>query len=381
MTFTEFLVKRRIDEAAFAAGDAGRYAQWQTLYAQMHPNSFYNSVKMVLNDVRRRFHLAQAPVEAVPAPAKPKPVIRRAPSAAPVADATEQAPVSRQPAEIVAQQSAPMMEEKKTEEVSSSETSKPAKPRPVFKRPAPAPAASEQAPASPEKSEPVPEIPAPAPRPRPVFKRPSAAASVPDQQPVEKAPEPKAESPAVDSPTPPRPRPVFKRPAATPETKADEIVGQEPFLASNPENSPKTELESGAVSTSAAEAKPATPRPRPVFKRPSAEVKGEGSTEELSSLNQPLPEPTQEPTVETTHSAKPPRPRPVFKRPSAPVEPENEEQVPASFSASNPENRPKTEEAGDIESAPEPTPSAKTPRPRPIFKRPGPPAQGDGNPK
>ncbi|AMM51185.1 hypothetical protein TH61_08335 [Rufibacter sp. DG15C] len=377
MTFSEFLVKRRIEESAFAAEDAPRYAQWQTLYAQMHPNSFYNSVKMVLNDVRRRFHLAQvSAAEAVAAPAKPKPVIRRAPSAVPAEPTSEQAPVSRQPAEIVAQQSASVLEEKKTEEAVSQEIPKPAKPRPVFKRPA---QAAEEIAASEEKSESAPETPVTAPRPRPVFKRPSAAA--PDQPTKEKAPEPKAESPAGDSPKPPKPRPVFKRPAATPETKADEVDGQEPFLASNPENSPKTELESGAVSTSTADAKPATPRPRPVFKRPSAEVKGEGSTEELSSSKQPLPEQPEAPTIEVIPSAKPPRPRPVFKRPALSTESVQDKPKDVSFSAQNPENRPKTEDMPSAEGAPEETPSPKTPRPRPIFKRPSPSAEGDGNPK
>ncbi len=79
MTFEEDLTKRRIDITAFAAGDPARYAEWKAMYGQMHPNSFYVSVKMVLNDVRRKFWLAEAAkpvVTATDAPAKP--VTRRA---------------------------------------------------------------------------------------------------------------------------------------------------------------------------------------------------------------------------------------------------------------------------------------------------------------
>ncbi|MDX5437093.1 MAG: hypothetical protein LPK03_07855, partial [Pontibacter sp.] len=52
MTFEEYLVKKRINKAAFAAEDPARYEAWEEMYAQMHPNSFYVAVKMVLNNVR-----------------------------------------------------------------------------------------------------------------------------------------------------------------------------------------------------------------------------------------------------------------------------------------------------------------------------------------
>jgi hypothetical protein len=379
MTFTEFLVKRRIDEAAFATGDAVRYAQWQTLYAQMHPNSFYNSVKMVLNDVRLRFHLAQVPAEAVAAPAKPRPVIRRAPSSTPAETPAEQAPVSKQPAEIVAQQSAPAPTEKPIAVETGEATAKPAKPRPVFKRPAPATAAGEDTPAPEKNSEPVPEIPAAAPRPRPVFKRPTAATSASEGPAGEKPVEPKVEGSTPESPKPPRSRPVFKRPSPEAETKPEETVTGEPFLASNPESSPKADADV-SIEPAPVESKTATPRPRPVFKRPSAEVNVEGNMVEASPAKEPQTEVTQEgASVESTPAKKPPRPRPVFKRPPVASEPIKEEEKAATFSGQNPENRPKPEEAPGSKPSPDAIPQPKTPRPRPIFKRPSPPSEGDGN--
>jgi hypothetical protein len=77
MTFEEDLTKRRIDVAAFAAGDPQRYAEWRGMYAQMHPNSFYGALKMVINDVRRRFWLAEA-LKPAAAEAPAKPAVRRA---------------------------------------------------------------------------------------------------------------------------------------------------------------------------------------------------------------------------------------------------------------------------------------------------------------
>src|SRR6476620_2318529 len=61
MTFEEFLTKRRVNVADFAAGEPQRFAEWQQWFGQMHPESFYTMVKMVLNDVRRKFWLAEVP--------------------------------------------------------------------------------------------------------------------------------------------------------------------------------------------------------------------------------------------------------------------------------------------------------------------------------
>ena len=59
MTFEEYLVKKRINTAAFAAGDPARFVAWADMYTQMHQNSFYIATKMVINDVRLRYHLAE----------------------------------------------------------------------------------------------------------------------------------------------------------------------------------------------------------------------------------------------------------------------------------------------------------------------------------
>ena len=72
--------KRKIDETAFAEADQERYAEWKEMYAEMHPNSFYAAVKMVINDVRRRYWLREAvrPAQEPREVEQPKAVVRRA---------------------------------------------------------------------------------------------------------------------------------------------------------------------------------------------------------------------------------------------------------------------------------------------------------------
>src|SRR5688572_15163512 len=67
MTFEEYLTKRRVNVAAFAAAEPQRFAEWQNWFGQMHPESFYTMVKMVLNDVRRNYWLAEVPKPAATA--------------------------------------------------------------------------------------------------------------------------------------------------------------------------------------------------------------------------------------------------------------------------------------------------------------------------
>ncbi len=57
MTFSEYLLQKKIDEAAFREGDPDRYAEWKELFEQVHPESFTLQKKFYLNDIRRRFQL------------------------------------------------------------------------------------------------------------------------------------------------------------------------------------------------------------------------------------------------------------------------------------------------------------------------------------
>ncbi len=323
MTFEEDLTKRRIDVAAFAAGDPEKFAAWQQLYQQVHPNSFYTAVKMVINDVRRRFWLAEAPKPTIaPATAVPKPVGRRAP----VPSTASAIPDEPSPS------------------VDRTPESVPANPRAVIRRPASAPTNNIPTPAVPEiENIPLPPVAAPAtPKPgraRPVFRKPADPPAT-NPEVTEEAPaiiparnippDPDSGTASAEPPKPPRPRPVFRKPVAPTDNPGPPATA-EPEVPST--KTTGTETPSGPTPT---EAKPA--RPRPVFKRPApanttgGELPGEQEVKAPEATITPVrtaeiqPEnevPGTKIMPETTTeipAPRPPRPRPVFKRPAKPDE-------------------------------------------------------------
>jgi len=311
MTFEEDLTKRRIDVAAFATGDPERFAQWQQMYAQMHPNSFYVSVKMVLNDIRRRFWLAEAvkPATAISAEAPAKPVTRRA--------AIPGAPKPAAPTPPVAPNEQP-----------ESKPAAPVKGRAVIRKPA---VSSPEANNAPETAPAVtPEVPpetppaSPSPRPRPVIRKPAPAATS-EESPVNQAqiiqdhtnhaapfhtnPDPETAAPV---PKPPRPRPVIKRPVTSSETnKGHAAMVPPPEI--KPENEKPEAVPVPAPATEPVKATP--PRPRPVMRRPNPPAEENVPPVSAIAADKAVGE---EPGGDPAPSSKPLRPRPIFKRPQKP---------------------------------------------------------------
>jgi len=325
MTFEEDLTKRRIDVAAFATGDPNRFAEWQHMYSQMHPNSFYVAVKMVINDVRRRFWLAEA-IKAAPVPvteAPAKPAARRA--AIPVA--------------------APKPTDVSTPEITDNNSTTaptPPKARPVIRRPT---TISTETPT-------IPELPAP------------AATPAPQETPAEV---PKA----------PRARPVFRKPAITPENTTEERAAASQ-IQQDGTNLPVHTNPDPEVNA------PQSPHPRPVIKRPAANLNSEDIIAKTEpQVITPVPETSLTPdaTLLEEPTPKPPRPRPIFKRPA--VVPTAEEIVPAPTEATDtgvvPTATEVTSETPVVPTSEVPPTTAPTeeprkpPRPRPVFKRPAPP--------
>jgi hypothetical protein len=422
MTFEEYLVKKRINREVFAAEDPGRYKAWESMYAQMHPNSFYVAVKMVLNNVRLRYHLRE---EDVPKPAPttaPRPAARRAVAPAGSTEAVPPAAIPENPAAIPAPASAmpaatdvpqETTEEKQVAPVTS------AKPRPVVRRPAAlqkpttedeaatekpaegtAPAAPRARPvikrpviAKPDTETPAGEA-APAqqepatPRPRPVIKRPAALAK-PAEEPTDaqaQEGQAKVEQVIPEAAKPARPRPVIKRPAALQKpTQAPDSPAEESTASS----SGSIESATGMAPASNAETTaPKPPRPRPIIKRVAALQKpaedaatpsdndkaapGEEAIAEAPTASGSITPPDKDImpesgiASETAAGPKPPRPRPVIKRPTALQKPEQEAVAEDKPSVSGePVN---SESTGSSEEPASEKP--KPPRPRPVIKRP-----------
>jgi hypothetical protein len=51
--FAAWLAKRNIDVAALQQQEPEVFARWQSLFGQVHPDSFLNQIRFELNAVRR----------------------------------------------------------------------------------------------------------------------------------------------------------------------------------------------------------------------------------------------------------------------------------------------------------------------------------------
>jgi hypothetical protein len=57
MTFEEYCIKKKIDSVAFLAQEPSRWQQWKEEFEQMHPNSFTEQKKFLINETRRKYLL------------------------------------------------------------------------------------------------------------------------------------------------------------------------------------------------------------------------------------------------------------------------------------------------------------------------------------
>lgn len=55
--FSEYLAKKNIDEEKFRAEESGLFLEWETLFSEIHPDSFTAQKKFLINEIRRRFIL------------------------------------------------------------------------------------------------------------------------------------------------------------------------------------------------------------------------------------------------------------------------------------------------------------------------------------
>jgi hypothetical protein len=58
MTFEAYLSEKKIDPAAFRENEPERWEDFRNLFGQVHPNSFSAQKKFLINDLRRKYHLA-----------------------------------------------------------------------------------------------------------------------------------------------------------------------------------------------------------------------------------------------------------------------------------------------------------------------------------
>jgi hypothetical protein len=59
MTWEEYCIKKKIDSEAFRKNEAEKWLELKTIFEQIHPNSFTEQKKFLINDIRRRYHLKE----------------------------------------------------------------------------------------------------------------------------------------------------------------------------------------------------------------------------------------------------------------------------------------------------------------------------------
>ncbi|CAG5069759.1 hypothetical protein DYBT9623_02496 [Dyadobacter sp. CECT 9623] len=59
MDFEEYLITKKIDVNAFKKADAARFEEWSSIFQTMHPESFTQHKKFLINEIRRRYHLKE----------------------------------------------------------------------------------------------------------------------------------------------------------------------------------------------------------------------------------------------------------------------------------------------------------------------------------
>lgn len=58
MSFSEYLISKKIDEGKMKAAEPQRFEEWRLLFEQMHPDSFTLRKKFLLNLTRRKYLLS-----------------------------------------------------------------------------------------------------------------------------------------------------------------------------------------------------------------------------------------------------------------------------------------------------------------------------------
>ncbi|MCE7065506.1 hypothetical protein LZG73_09445 [Dyadobacter sp. CY326] len=64
MEFEAYLRLKKIDPQTFKSQDSARFAEWETLFETMHPDSFTAQKKFLVNEIRRRYHLQEEQTKA-----------------------------------------------------------------------------------------------------------------------------------------------------------------------------------------------------------------------------------------------------------------------------------------------------------------------------
>ncbi|MEQ8715451.1 MAG: hypothetical protein RIC80_20700 [Cyclobacteriaceae bacterium] len=63
MDFEEYLNQKKINSQTFSKADPRRFAEFEMLFKQMHPNSFTAQKLFLINEIRRKFPVGKKETE------------------------------------------------------------------------------------------------------------------------------------------------------------------------------------------------------------------------------------------------------------------------------------------------------------------------------
>lgn len=57
MTWEEYCIKKKIDSEAFKTAEPEKWEELRNIFEQVHPNSFTEQKKFIINNLRRMYHI------------------------------------------------------------------------------------------------------------------------------------------------------------------------------------------------------------------------------------------------------------------------------------------------------------------------------------
>lgn len=76
MTWEEYCIKKKIDSDAFKKSEPEKWEEMKYIFEQVHPNSFTEQKKFLINDLRRKYLLKEEIKKEDPAKKSSGPAIK-----------------------------------------------------------------------------------------------------------------------------------------------------------------------------------------------------------------------------------------------------------------------------------------------------------------
>jgi len=76
LSFEEYCRKKKIDPVLFLQSDPERFREWKTIFDQVHPDSFTEQKKFLINPIRKKYLLVVAEETKTEEAVKPKPLVK-----------------------------------------------------------------------------------------------------------------------------------------------------------------------------------------------------------------------------------------------------------------------------------------------------------------